>query len=44
VRAFREKGRLSPLLAAIPIRVVLEPRAALLGAAAYAADLSRRAP
>jgi glucokinase len=43
VRAFREKGRLSPLLAAIPIKVVLEPRAALLGAAACAADL-RRAP
>jgi glucokinase len=43
VRAFRDKGRLSPLLAAIPIKVVLEPRAALLGAAACAADL-RRAP
>ena len=41
VRAFREKGRLSPLLAAIPIKVVLEPRAALLGAAAFAADLRR---
>ena len=41
VRAFREKGRLSPLLAAIPIKVVLEPRAALLGAAACAADLRR---
>ena len=40
VRAFREKGRLSSLLAAIPIKVVLEPRVALLGAAACAADLS----
>jgi len=44
LRAFREKGRLSPLVAAIPIKVVLEPRAALLGAAACAHDLSRRAP
>ena len=43
VRAFRDKGRLSPLLTAIPIKVVLEPRAALLGAAACAAELSRRA-
>jgi glucokinase len=41
VRAFREKGRLSPLLSAIPIKVVLDPRAALLGAAACAADLRR---
>ncbi|HEX5042187.1 MAG TPA: glucokinase, partial [Candidatus Polarisedimenticolaceae bacterium] len=41
LRAFRDKGRLSPLLAAIPIKVVLEPRAALLGAAACAADLRR---
>ena len=37
VRAFRAKGRLSPLLEKIPIRVVLEPRTALLGAAACAA-------
>jgi glucokinase len=42
LRAFRDKGRLSPLLEAIPIKVVLEPRAALLGAAACAADLSVR--
>ena len=36
VRAFRNKGRLSPLLEKIPVRVILEPRTALLGAAACA--------
>lgn len=36
VRAFRSKGRLSALLLKIPVRVVLEPRTALLGAAACA--------
>jgi len=42
VRAFREKGRLSSLLATIPIKVVREPRAALLGAAVCASELSVR--
>jgi glucokinase len=42
VTAFRTKGRLSPLLDTVPIKVVLEKRAALLGAAACAADLQRR--
>jgi len=37
VRAFRDKGRLEPLVTKIPIRVIVEPRAALLGAAARAA-------
>jgi len=37
VRAFRAKGRLSPLVEAIPVRVILEPRTALLGAAAHGA-------
>jgi glucokinase len=37
VRAFRDKGRLSPLMDKIPVKVILEPRTALLGAAAYAA-------
>lgn len=37
VRAFRDKGRLAPLMKQIPIRVILEPRTALLGAAARAA-------
>jgi glucokinase len=42
VRAFRDKGRLSPLMDKIPIKVILEPRTALLGAAAFAAKPSRR--
>jgi glucokinase len=33
--AFVSKGRMSELLAAIPVRVITNPRAALLGAAAY---------
>jgi glucokinase len=37
-RAFLDKGRLSPLLAATPVRVILDSRAALLGAARRAAD------
>lgn len=36
VRAFTDKGRLSPLLEAIPVRVVLDDRTALWGAAAVA--------
>jgi glucokinase len=43
VAAFRDKGRLSPMLASIPVHVVLEPRAALLGAAAIARSLRSRA-
>jgi glucokinase len=31
-RAFRDKGRLEPLLAGVPVWLVLEPRAPLLGA------------
>ncbi len=37
MRAFVDKGRLGKLLASVPVRVVLEPKAGLLGAAAYAA-------
>jgi glucokinase len=37
--AFRDKGRLSEMMAAIPVHLVLEPRAALLGAAAVARSL-----
>ncbi len=33
MNAFRSKGRLSELLAAIPVHVILNPKAALLGAA-----------
>ena len=36
VRAFFEKGRLSPLLTRIPVSVVLDAKTALWGAAAYA--------
>lgn len=35
-QAFLDKGRLSPLLHTIPVRVILEERCALIGAAAYA--------
>jgi len=37
LNAFVAKGRLAPLMRAIPVRVVLNDRAALLGAAQYAA-------
>ncbi len=37
--AFRDKGRLSGMMGAIPVHLVLEPRAALLGAAAVARSL-----
>jgi glucokinase len=40
VAAFRDKGRLADMMAAIPVHVVLEPRAALLGAARVAAALA----
>jgi glucokinase len=43
VAAFRDKGRLGPVLASIPVHVVLEPRAALLGASAIARSLRSRA-
>ena len=36
MKAFTDKGRLSDLLVQTPVRVILESRAALLGAAAYA--------
>jgi len=35
-QAFLDKGRLSPLLEAIPVRIILDDTCALLGAAAYA--------
>jgi glucokinase len=37
MRAFLDKGRLSPLLESIAVRVILDESCALLGAAAYAA-------
>jgi glucokinase len=48
MKAFTDKGRLSQLLVNMPVRVILESRAALLGAAAYAegraAELSGTSP
>ena len=40
INAFMNKGRLSPLLAQVPVRVVMNSKTALLGAARAAADLS----
>jgi glucokinase len=46
VKAFLDKGRMSPLLATVPVRIILDETCALLGAAAYAearaAELSGR--
>jgi glucokinase len=36
MKAFADKGRLSDLLVNMPVRIILESRAALVGAAAYA--------
>ena len=36
MKAFTDKGRLSELLIHTPVRIILESRAALMGAAAYA--------
>jgi glucokinase len=48
LKAFTDKGRLSQLLINMPVRVILESRAALLGAASYAearaAELSGISP
>jgi len=39
VTAFRDKGRLAPLMESLPINVALNPRAPLLGAARVAAEM-----
>jgi glucokinase len=48
MKAFTDKGRLSQLLINMPVRIILESRAALMGAAAYAearaAELSGISP
>jgi glucokinase len=48
MKAFTDKGRLSQLLVNMPVRIILESKAALLGAAAYAearaAELSGVSP
>jgi glucokinase len=36
MQAFLDKGRLGPLLQAVPVRVILDDTCALLGAAGYA--------
>jgi glucokinase len=36
LQVFRDKGRFSELLSQVPIHVILEPKAGLLGAAAAA--------
>jgi len=41
MKAFKEKGRLSRIVAQIPARVILNERTALLGAASRAANLLR---
>lgn len=38
LEAFTDKGRLSPMVAAVPVRVVMNPKTALIGAASYAAS------
>jgi glucokinase len=42
MQAFLDKGRLSPLLESIPVRVILDESCALLGAAAFAEAYSSR--
>jgi len=44
MRAFRDKGRLAPVVARIPVRVLCEPRAGLLGAARCASRWQRPKP
>jgi glucokinase len=44
LHSFRSKGRLSTLVEQIPVKVILEPRTALLGAAACAARIRLSKP
>ncbi|MGD0918010.1 MAG: glucokinase [Thermodesulfobacteriota bacterium] len=41
MRAFKDKGRLSDVVARIPVKVIMNEGAAFLGAASYAVDLLR---
>ncbi len=43
LHAFKDKGRMAPLLSEIPVRVILEERAALYGAAHYAKMIGEKA-
>ena len=40
MKSFRDKGRFSALMEQMPVRVILNDRAALLGAAAVARELA----
>ena len=40
IEAFRRKGRMSDLLARVPVHVILNPKVALLGAACHGLELS----
>jgi glucokinase len=40
MKSFTSKGRLSYLLHDIPVKVILNPKAALIGAAAYGLGLN----
>jgi glucokinase len=42
MNAFTAKGRMKPLLQSIPVRVILNPKVALLGAARYALKMQER--
>ncbi len=42
VDAFRAKPPMQDLLAAVPVKVILNPRAGLLGAATHAAEIAER--
>jgi glucokinase len=44
MRAFVDKGRLSPLLARVPVYVILNDQAALLGASQIAAEQTTAYP
>jgi glucokinase len=44
MRAFADKGRFTPLLSRIPVHVILNDQAALLGAARIAAERVRSLP
>jgi glucokinase len=41
MKAFADKGRYKKLLAGVPVRVITNPKAALLGAASVAAQLRK---
>jgi len=42
IAIFQDKGRFSQLLSSMPVKVILEPKTALLGAAAYISGQPRR--